>query len=351
MLETVGDMPGTEIFLESTANGPNGLFYDMCRNAMHGVGDYELVFIPWFWQDEYEREDDFSPLTEEEDEYVNAYLLKEYGLARTRRKILWRRAKILQYKRNGSLEVGQAKFRQIYPANPVEAFQSTAIGLYRADAMTAARKSILTDPDAPLIVGVDVAGDSDNADRTTITYRRGRHWIKTEKYSRMRGMQLAGILAHHVIEKDKADKVFVDMGFGRDVVDRLWELGHRRTVQGVWFGEASIDPRRFRNKRSEMFIASADWVNGGDVRIPDDDDVHSDLAAIPLDEEDSNGVRYIKSTREIKKLNGGLSPDIVSSFILTFAYKVKREMRGEKGEYSKPEKRESPLRSMRRMRR
>ncbi len=48
ILQSIPDVPGTEVILESTANGAMGLFYNMCRSAMAGVGDYELIFIPWF---------------------------------------------------------------------------------------------------------------------------------------------------------------------------------------------------------------------------------------------------------------------------------------------------------------
>ncbi len=54
-LQAVPDEPGTEIILESTSNGRQGLFYAMCAAAMRGEGEYILVFIPWFWQREYRK--------------------------------------------------------------------------------------------------------------------------------------------------------------------------------------------------------------------------------------------------------------------------------------------------------
>ncbi len=47
VLQSVPNVPGTEIILESTANGVGGLFYDMCQAAQRNKGDYILVFVPW----------------------------------------------------------------------------------------------------------------------------------------------------------------------------------------------------------------------------------------------------------------------------------------------------------------
>lgn len=46
LMPTVPDLPGTSVFLESTANGENW-FYEYTKNAAAGVGDYVLVFVGW----------------------------------------------------------------------------------------------------------------------------------------------------------------------------------------------------------------------------------------------------------------------------------------------------------------
>ena len=52
-MQAVPDAPGTEIYLESTANGPNGFFYELWQDAVAGKSPFVAVFIPWFWQPEY----------------------------------------------------------------------------------------------------------------------------------------------------------------------------------------------------------------------------------------------------------------------------------------------------------
>ena len=49
ILQAVPEEDGTEIILESTANGIGGLFYSMCRAAQRGDSEYQVIFLPWFW--------------------------------------------------------------------------------------------------------------------------------------------------------------------------------------------------------------------------------------------------------------------------------------------------------------
>ena len=331
-MQTVPNAPGTEIVMESTANGPVGLFYNMCDAALHSKGEYQLIFVPWWWMEEYEEMDRGETLTEEEEEYANNNL-GEYHPDVVRRKIAWRRAKIFEFGGSVNFERGLRKFRQVYPANPVEAFQASGAGLVQPDAIMAARKNrTITDDNAPLILGVDSAGGGDASDRTILAFRRGRvfeEYIKVPKMPNM-DMALAGVIVNE-IRKRGVDMVFVDVGFGHGTIDRLHEMGYRRMVQAVGFGERALRPDVYMNKRSEMLIDAAEWINGRGVRMPDDDELHSDLAAVPIDETTSNGLKYIKPKKDIKKLLGGKSTDIFDAFGLTFAYPVRKQTSGAVG--------------------
>jgi hypothetical protein len=138
-------------------------------------------------------------------------------------------------------------------------------------------------------------------------------------------MELAGIVAK-LIDAHGVNMVFFDDtgGFGGGPLDRLRELGYGDRVQGVHFNERALYPDIYLNKRSEIIIETAKWLNGGDVRIPDDDEVHADFACMPLDKETSNGLKFLPSKREIKAAFGR-SPDIFDSVALTFAYPVRRD--------------------------
>ncbi len=334
-LKSIALAPGTEIILESTAFGPVGFFYEKCQQALHGQGDYILIFVPWYWQEEYERPDDGTELTLEEKVYAVNHFSKAFpfaaapiSLERARRKMLWRRAEIVDLSTGNNPETGKAKFRTIYPSNPIEAFLSTGVGIVRPDAIEAARRAhtTLVDEVASRIAGVDPAGDGKKSDRTVITIRQGRKVERVLKYPTMRPMELAGICAR-LITESHLDMMFVDRGYGEGTIDRLHELGFRTKVIGIAFNERSLYPDIYSNKRSEIIIEAAKWLNAGGVSIPDDDEIHADLAAMPMDKETSNGLKFMPPKEEIKKALGR-SPDIFDSLALTFAYPVRKDVDG-----------------------
>jgi hypothetical protein len=108
LVQAVPEVPGTAIFIESTANGVSGLFYETWKDACEGTNGYIPVFIPWFLDPDYR---DVVPLTfersPEEQELVEKYGVDDEQLA-------WRRKKIVQN--------GLDLFKQEYPAEPEEAF-------------------------------------------------------------------------------------------------------------------------------------------------------------------------------------------------------------------------------------
>lgn len=125
VLQAVPDIDGSEIILESTANGVGGVFYDYVMEAQRGEGEWELVFIPWYWQDEYATSvsQGFKRTGDEET------LVKLYGL--TDEQLQWRRNKIYQLK---STDL----FRQEYPCTVTEAFLFSGRPAFNPDYTTSA---------------------------------------------------------------------------------------------------------------------------------------------------------------------------------------------------------------------
>jgi len=114
-VQAVPDMPGTEIILESTSDGAQGLFYEMCKEAQAGSGDYELIFVPWFVQDEYRAKLKAGfERTDEESELVNTYELDDEQLQ-------WRRNKIHELR-------SVWMFKRVYPCCVDDAFNSSVPG-------------------------------------------------------------------------------------------------------------------------------------------------------------------------------------------------------------------------------
>lgn len=120
-LQAVPDEMGTEIFIESTANGKLNWFYEQWQLAIAGESEYIPVFIPWFWQQEYRTQPNPKTiLTKEELDLKKLYNLDFHQLA-------WRRKKIAELSSAGLR--GEDEFRQEYPCTWEEAFESSTLGL------------------------------------------------------------------------------------------------------------------------------------------------------------------------------------------------------------------------------
>jgi hypothetical protein len=306
-LQAVPDMPNTEIILESTANGIGNFYHDMAMDAMRGDSEYQLIFVPWFWQPEYTKEEpkDFA-LTDEESEYKRAYKLNN-------NQIYWRRVKI---KELGS----DWLFKQEYPATAMEAFQTSGDDQFISpESVLSARKAELTiDRDAPLIIGVDPARFGD--DRTAIVWRENRCADKFETYKHKDTMEVADIVAL-IIQRDNPKLVNIDVGgLGAGVYDRLVQLGYKNVIRSVNFGGKAQDEKRYRNKRAEMWGTMKEWLLDYPCKIADSDELHSDLC-IPSYHFDANQRLLLESKDDIKK-RGLKSPDVADALALTFAYPV-----------------------------
>jgi hypothetical protein len=338
IMQAVPDLPNTEVILESTARGMGNMFYDMCMDAMSGKTDYQLIFVPWFWQEEYKRQvpSDFV-LTPEELEYKTAYDLTDEQMA-------WRRHKIAELKT-------EWKFRQEYPANPNEAFVVSGESFYRAQAILKARKSKVSDPTAPLIVGLDPAR---NRDRTVFVFRRGR---KVEKYLAFKFQNSENVTseitqkAAWILEHEPVAMMFIDTGHGWGVIENLQSLGFQSQVMPVNFGGEASDAEQWINKRAEMYCLSRDWLHGetGEVAIPDDDVFHRDLMMIPPEIRSVTNRIQIAAKDQIRK-KFRISCDVADAFVLTFSFPVRKSYTDYEREKRKARANTSALRTLSRMR-
>ena len=146
ILQTIPGGSGTEIILESTSDGPHGIFYEMCEKAKAEDSDYQVIFVPWFWQEEYQRPvpKGFC-LDADETEYKLTHGLNA-------RQMVWRRRKIAELG-------GIWQFRREYPATLEEAFHADVKGaLWTRAQIEANRRSQAQCPEMKrIVVAVDPA--------------------------------------------------------------------------------------------------------------------------------------------------------------------------------------------------
>lgn len=311
VLQTVTGGQGSEVVFESTANGMDPFFHAGWKAAQAGDGDYQAIFIPWFWQPEYSRElhGGFTPDSEETE------LMELFGL--TLEQVAWRRAKIA--------ELGDpVLFRQEYPCTPDEAFQNTgAESFIKASNVLRARRETVAGS-GPVAAGVDPARFGD--DRTAIMLRQGRKAFGLKTCKGRDTMEVAGI-CRRMLEASSPhiQRLFVDAGgLGAGVVDRLREMGFARRVTAVNFGGRAASPDRYRNKRSEMWGEMRDWLTDElPASLPDSDALQADLTA-PGYSWDSSG-RLVLESKDKMRTRGIGSPDAADALALTFAAPVRSD--------------------------
>ena len=316
VVQAVPDLPGTEIILESTANGVGGEFHERWQQAERGEGDYIAVFIPWFWQEEYRRDVPRGfEITDEERKYMVAHGL-DMG------QIAWRRNKIAELK-------DPILFKQEYPATAAEAFQMSGHDSYiSAEWVLRARKAA-HEGIGPLVIGYDPAWKG--SDRHAMAFRKGRRVERIETRSKLDTMQAAG-WCKQVIDAENPARMFVDVGgVGAGVYDRLVEMGYGDVVTAVNFGSAPLEPQPldenkrpkggYVNRRAEMWGKSKEWLEDpGGVDIPDTDTLQADACG-PGYKYDSLTRLQLESKDDMRK-RGIKSPDEWDAVALTFAEPV-----------------------------
>lgn len=302
----------SEIVYESTANGVGNFFHQQSMQAVRGEGDYQLIFVPWYWQDEYSRPAsvDFMPTDEE------AELVAQHGL--TAGQLTWRRAKIIEL--TTALVDGRKKFLQEYPNTIHEAFQvSGEQGMIVPSLVIKARQAKAPRGRA-LVVGVD---PSRGGDRFAIMRRAGRCMYGPETHVGDITLGRAVQICLKILREEKPDAMFIDAGGGADLVDRLHELGYEHIVRAINFGGASLWPEQYKNKRAEMWAEMALWLGTEnlDVQIPDSDELHADLCA-PMASRDSADRLVLESKDHMRNVRRLPSPDLGDAAALTFAENV-----------------------------
>lgn len=314
VMQAIPDAAGTEVWLESTADGMGNYFHQQWVLAQRGESEFEPVFVPWFWQDEYRKPDDEFIPTPDETELADRFGLDTYQLA-------WRRAKIAEL---GSLD----RFRQEYPNTPEEAFQAAVddVVIPPAAIRAAIGRKVNVVP-GRVVWGLDVARFGD--DRCALAKRK-TNWLlePVKSWAKKDTVQTAGM----VLAEFKAtpaslrpDDICVDViGIGAGVADQLRAWGLPAIDVNVAEGSSRDD--RFMRLRDELWFSGRDWFDAKHCRVPDDTDEAGQLAierlivelSTPKFTYTATGKRQVEPKDRMKE-RVGWSPDEADAFLLTFA--------------------------------
>lgn len=132
LFQGISQADGTEVILESTANGVGNAFHRLWKGAVNGENEYLPIFVPWFLMPEYTRkvldpEEFTATLTEKETQMMSQFNLDI-------NQIYWRRLKMA--------EGGSHKFRQEYPSTPEEAFIVSGANVFNPEKLVSLESQI-----------------------------------------------------------------------------------------------------------------------------------------------------------------------------------------------------------------
>lgn len=180
------------------------------------------------------------------------------------------------------------------------------------------------DPNAPVIMGIDVAYAGD--DRTVIAVRTGRDGRTVPPLVIKEGQQRQQANRIYAFAQEiKPDAIVVDRtGPGHGMYEIL-RHEMRLPVYGVHFGQgAQRAPEKYHDIRTELACEFAEWCREPDTLLPDDKLLREEMLAIRyLEEPDTRGRLRLESKRIIKD-SMGRSPDLADAYLLTFGVRVPR---------------------------
>ena len=320
---------GTEMLLESTADGATGAFFERWKAAEVGRGPFIPLFYPWMVMPEYAAapRPGFALTHDKPNEVVPSEVeyAEQHGC--TLAQMAWRRDKI--HELSAKTHDGALKFAQEYPATPDEAFLGGAGGSFISSAVVEAarlRPTTIVWPDSehPLILGLDPSPAHGQAS-SALVWRKGRICYRIERMHGLDPMQLA-MRVYEIFQQEGAARLCVDEseGVGHHVVSHLSRLaGTAGAVVGVRFGERAHSPDVYANVRAEIWSKMAKWLaNGGAIVDELPPPGQASLASELLAPQTKSGQerRVLLESKDQMAQRGVASPDGADALATTFYF-------------------------------
>ena len=281
LLQTVQNLPDTEIFMESTGNGQSGMFYSMCQEAHAGQnkGPWRLHFLPWGVMPEYRAE---VPQGWKAPKDFEDYA-KFHGFDREQIYWFWLQNYTIAAMNGGQPEKIHRLTRQEYPATYDECFMAdSTLDFFPASVVNAAMlRKPAPSAGALKLLCVDPAGDGQ--DKPFVCDRQGsaigaRVWGELTN----RDFNVQADWLAQTYERFSMDAIAIDVtGVGKGLVDavrlRMRKYGAEKVV-AVNFAWGALNDVLYGNRRSELHDKFQRWLQG-DVSMPNDKLLSEEAAA------------------------------------------------------------------------
>ncbi len=243
LLQTVPLLPETFIFLESTANGMGGYFYDTWMKAKKGESTFKPFFFAWHGHHEYELNiPSIMKLDPEEKELCELFKSLGYPQKSWKRKLQWRREKMKEFVHDPE------KFYQEYPSTDIEAFIASGRPVFNTKALIKMdQRADGVKPDY-----YDITGNKrGEIEGIQIEYSHLKVWCKPESSHR------------YVIGADVAEGIEVSSEDGKEGDYSVATVLDRETRKTVARYRGHIDPDAF----GDLLFQLGHWYSEATIAV------------------------------------------------------------------------------------
>lgn len=209
---------------------------------------------------------------------------------------------------------------------------NTIIPYHLAEAAT--KRDIEAPEQGTVIWAVDPARFG--SDRTAFCKRVGPVITELTSWQNLDTMQTVGrVKAEYdgLPGSRRPSEILVDsIGIGAGVVDRLREMG--LPARGVNVSEVPSMGQSYSNLRTELWFKVKAWLEDRSCRIPDNEDLLSELTSIRYSFTSSG--KLMAESKESMKKRGLRSPDLADAVCLTMASTAITALSGSAGKWNAP---------------
>ena len=189
------------------------------------------------------------------------------------------------------------------------------------------------DEGMPITIGVDVARYG--SDSSVIVSNQGGYIKIHGRYQGLNGPELARKVGELAVELGAAEIRIDAIGVGASVLDSIYNfVPPSVSVVGIHGNAKSGDSTKWYNYRAAMYDQFAKAVADGRVFLPDDDELHNEIASIKYE---YRGSALLIESKENMRKRGIKSPDVLDAVI--YAYQnIGAIMAGDsEGQYYSPD--------------
>nr|DAT15629.1 MAG TPA: large terminase [Caudoviricetes sp.] len=189
------------------------------------------------------------------------------------------------------------------------------------------------DEGMPITIGVDVARYG--SDSSVIVSNQGGYIRIHGRYQGLNGPELARKVGELATEMGAVEIRIDAIGVGASVLDSIYNfVPPTISVVGIHGNAKSGDSTKWYNYRAAMYDQFAKAVADGRVYLPDDDELHNEIASIKYE---YRGSALLIESKENMRKRGIKSPDVLDAVI--YAYQnIGAIMAGDsEGQYFSPD--------------